>query len=392
MAKRDFYEILGVSRDASAEEIKKAYRKVAIKFHPDKNPDDKGAEDKFKEAAEAYEILQDQQKRQQYDQFGHDGMRGGGGFGGGGAGGMRMEDIFEHFGDIFGGGGGGGGGFESVFGGGGGRGRGPQSRGRRGSNLRIKVKLNLQEIAKGAKKTIKVKKHHTCKSCGGNGAKDKDSITTCSACQGSGYVQRISNTILGQMATTTTCPTCSGQGQTVTAKCNECKGDGKVYGEEQITIDIPAGISDGIQLSMSGKGNAGDMGGPAGDLIILVEEEPHDELQRDGNNLIFDLHLSIPDAVLGTSVEVPTVEGHAKIKIPPGTQAGKIFRLKGKGLPSINSYGHGDELVYVNIWTPKKLSADEKKIFESIRESKNLQPDPDDKESSFFSKMRDIFE
>ncbi len=388
MAKRDYYEILGLSKGASAEEIKKAYRKVALKYHPDRNPGDKEAEDKFKEAAEAYEVLRDPEKRQRYDQFGHDGMRGAGGFGGGAGGGMSMDDIFSQFGDIFGDFGP----FESFFGGGGGRSRQrSRGRGQRGSNLRIKVKLTLAEIANGAQKKIKVKKYVTCDSCGGNGAKDSSSFSTCNTCGGRGVVTRVSNTILGQMQTTQTCPTCNGEGSTITSKCSKCNGDGRMYDEEMITIDIPAGVTEGVQLSMSGKGNAGMRGGPAGDLLITIEEVKDDELKREGQNVVYDLHISFIDAALGTAVEVPTIDGKARVKIPAGTQAGKIFRLKGKGLPHVNSYGKGDQLIYVNVWTPKSLTNEEKAILEKLRDAPNFQPNPNKSEKGFFDKIKDYF-
>jgi molecular chaperone DnaJ len=385
--KRDFYEILGVSKTASPEEIKKAYRKVAMQHHPDRNPGDKGAEDKFKEAAEAYEVLNDSDKKAQYDRFGHNafGQGRGGGFNGGA--GMNMDDIFSQFGDIFGDEG-----FGSFFGGGGGRrGNTGNGRGTRGTNLRVKLKLNFEEIAKGASKTIKVKKHVKCTTCQGSGAKDKNSMQTCGTCQGSGQVRRVQNTFLGQMQTVTTCPTCSGEGSTITNKCTSCKGDGRVYGEETVTIDIPAGVQEGMQLSISGKGNAGERGGSNGDLIVLIEEEAHPQLQRDGLNVAFDLHISFPDAVFGTQIEVPTIDGRAKIKIPPGTQSGKIFRLKGKGFPHVNSYEKGDQLIHVNIWTPQNISSEEKAMLEKMQESENFEPKPEKNEKSFFDKVREMF-
>jgi molecular chaperone DnaJ len=391
MSKRDYYDILGVSKGSSADEIKKAYRKLAIKFHPDKNPDDKSAEDKFKEAAEAYEILSNPEKKQRYDQYGHAGVgaaSGGGGYGGGG---MNMDDIFSQFGDIFGGGGGGGSPFDSFFGGG-----QQQSRGGRrvakGSNLRIKVKLTLEEIANGAEKKIKVNKQVTCKTCDGTGAKDRNSVSTCSTCGGSGAVRRVTNTILGQMQTSSTCPTCNGSGSQITSKCNSCHGEGTVRGEETISINIPAGVSDGMQLSMSGKGNAAPNGGIPGDLIILIEEMPHETLKREGNNIVYDLHVSIVDAALGFSAEVPTIDGKAKIKIDPGTQSGKLLRLKGKGIPEINSYQRGDEIIHVNIWTPKALSSEERELLEKLRDSPNFKPQPGKNDKSFFEKMKEYFE
>lgn len=383
MAKRDYYEVLGVSKDADQTAIKKAYRKLAIKYHPDKNPDNKEAEEKFKEAAEAYEILSDQDKKARYDRYGHAGVSGNaGGFGGGG--GMTMEDIFAQFGDIFGDGGSP---FESFFRGGG-RSQ-TRSRGQRGSNLRIKVSLSLEEIFTGVSKKIKVKKHVGCDQCGGSGAKDSGSVKTCTTCRGSGYVTRVKSTFLGQMQTTAPCPTCNGSGETITANCTKCKGDGRVYADETIEIDIPAGVEEGMQLSLRGKGNAGMRGGPAGDLLINIEEKPHDSLQRDGKNLVHDLYLNFADAALGTSVEVPTIDGKVKIKIPAGTQPGKIFRLKGKGLPSVQSYGTGDQLIHINVWTPKKLNAEEKALMEKMRNMPNFKPQPGKSEKSFFDKMKD---
>lgn len=383
MSKRDYYEILGVSKSSSADEIKKAYRKVAMQFHPDRNPGDKEAEEKFKEAAEAYEVLSDQDKRSQYDRFGHAGVNG---RGGGGAHGMNMDDIFSNFGDIFG---------DDIFGsffGGGGRQRsGGRARGTRGSNLRIKLKMNYEEIAKGANKTVKVKKYTTCSTCAGSGAKDKNSIQNCGTCSGTGQVRKVTNTFLGQMQTVGTCPTCNGEGSTITSKCTSCKGEGRVYTEETINIDIPAGVQDGMQLSLSGKGNAGERGGAPGDLIVLIEEEQHPELQRDNLNVIYDMHISFTDAVFGANPEVPTIDGRAKIKIPAGTQSGKIFRLKGKGFPAINSYEKGDQLIHVNVWTPQTLTAEEKEMMEKLKDAKNFQPQPEKNEKSFYSKVKEMF-
>ncbi|HRO85711.1 MAG TPA: molecular chaperone DnaJ [Niabella sp.] len=384
MSKRDYYEILGVSKSASADEIKKAYRKVAMQYHPDRNPGDKAAEEKFKEAAEAYEILSDADKRAQYDRFGHAGVSGAGrGFGGG----MNMDDIFSQFGDVFGEDL-----FGSFFGGGRSRGGGGRSRGVRGSNLRVKLKLNYEEIAKGVTKNIKVKKYAVCSTCGGNGAKDKGSVQTCSTCHGSGQMKRVQNTFLGQMQTVTTCPTCNGEGSTITAKCTSCRGEGRVYTEETITIDVPAGVQAGMQLNVSGKGNAGERGGMPGDLLVLIEEEAHKELQREGLNVAYDLHISFTDAVFGINVEVPTIDGRAKIKIPPGTQSGKIFRLKGKGFPNAHShYEKGDQLIQVNVWTPQHLTDEEKKILEKLSHSTNLKPNPEKTEKGFFDKLKDLF-
>ena len=387
--KRDYYEILGVSKSSSQDEIKKAYRKTAMQFHPDRNPGDKAAEEKFKEAAEAYEILNDSDKKAQYDRFGHNAFSGARGSGGQGFGGMNMDDIFSQFGDIFGSGGGEEG-FGSFFGGGR-RGGGGNSRGTRGSNLRVKMKLNFEEIAKGITKNIKVKKYVTCSTCAGSGAKDKNSMQTCGSCGGNGQVRKVQNTFLGQMQTVTTCPTCNGEGSTITSKCLPCKGEGRVYDEETITVDIPAGVQEGMQLSVTGRGNVGERGGSAGDLIVLIEEENHPQLTRDGLNVGFDLHISFPDAVFGTQIEVPTIDGRAKIKVPPGTQSGKIFRLKGKGFPNINSYEKGDQLIQVNVWTPQNTSQNEKEALEKMNESKNFIPNPEKNDKSFFDKVREMF-
>src|SRR5215204_1322620 len=380
MSKRDYYEILSVAKNASADEIKKAYRKVAMQYHPDRNPGDKTAEEKFKEAAEAYEVLSDGEKRAQYDRFGHAGVSGNGR----GAHSPNMEDIFSQFGDIFG---------EDIFGSffgagaGGQRTRGGQrARGTRGSNLRIKLKLTYEEIAKGVTKNIKVKKYVGCQTCNGSGAKDKGSVQTCGTCGGSGQVRRVSNTFLGQMQTVTTCPACNGEGSTITHKCTACKGEGRVYGEETVTLDIPAGVQEGMQLSVGGRGNAGERGGSPGDLIVLIEEEQHKELHRDGVNVAYELHISIPDAVFGIQVEVPTIDGRAKIKIPAGTQSGKVFRLKGKGFPAVNSYEKGDQLIHVSVWTPQHLTSEEKAMLEKLSHSQNFKPHPDRNEKSFFDK------
>jgi molecular chaperone DnaJ len=388
MAKRDYYEVLGVAKGAGADEIKKSYRKIALQYHPDRNPGNKEAEDKFKEAAEAYEILSNPDKRAQYDRFGHAGVGSGGGYGGG-AGGMRMEDIFQNFGDIFG---------NDMFGGmfGGGGGGGGRRQGTRGANLRIKLKMDYSEIANGATKKIKVKKHVSCQQCSGSGAKDKGSIQTCNTCGGSGQVRRVTNTFLGQMQTVTTCPTCNGEGSTITQKCGNCKGEGRVYGEETLSLDIPAGVQDGMQLSMSGRGNAGERGGPPGDLLLVVEEEKHEFLTRRDLDVVYQLHVSFPEAVLGMQAEVPTIEGKAKIKIPAGTQSGKIFRLKGKGFPAFqSSYEKGDELIEVNVWSPQHLTNEEREMMEKLKNSPNFKPGPDagshHEERGFFDKIKDVF-
>lgn len=377
MAKRDYYEILEVSKNASADEIKKAYKKAAIKYHPDKNPGDHAAEEKFKEAAEAYGVLSDANKKQRYDQYGHAGMSGAGGGGQDFSGGF--EDILSQFGDIFGSG------FGESFGG---------SRGRqrvKGSNLRIKLKINLQEISDGVEKKVKVKRHVACKSCGGNGAKSGSHLQNCSTCSGTGQVRRTVNTMMGQMVTAAACPTCSGSGQMITQKCVPCNGEGKTLEEEVISLNIPAGVIGGMQLTMQGKGNYPTRGGEYGDLLIVIEEEEDEKLKREGQNVIFDLYISFTDAVLGASVEVPTIDGAVKIKIEPGTQSGRILRLKGKGIKEINSYSRGDQLIYVNVWTPQKLSPEEKTMLEKLQHSKNFIPNPGKEEKGFFDKMKEFF-
>ncbi len=382
MAKRDYYEILGITKGADEAEIKKAYRKMAIKYHPDKNPDDPSAEDKFKEAAEAYEVLSDATKRQRYDQFGHQGMGGasggGGGFGGGFGGGMSMDDIFSQFGDVFGGGGG----FRSS--GGGGR------RVNKGTNLRVRVKLNLAEIANGVTKKLKVNKYISCDKCSGSGA-ENGAMNTCGTCRGAGQVTRVTNTILGQMQTASTCPTCGGAGKIIEHKCTKCFGDGIVKGEEVLELNIPAGVANEMQLSVRGKGNAAARGGVPGDLIVVIEEEEHAELKRDGANLHYELYVNFADAALGTSVDVPTIDGKARIKVEQGTQGGKLLRLRGKGLPDLDRGGKGDIIVHVNIWTPKNLNKQEREALELLRDSDNFRPDPGKSERSFFDKMKDYF-
>ena len=382
MSKRDFYEILEVPKSASADEIKKAYRKKAIKFHPDKNPGDKKSEENFKEAAEAYEVLSDPDKRQRYDQFGHAGVgsSASGGFNGGN---MNMEDIFSHFGDIFGGHFGG-------FGGFGGSQRGGQ-RVRKGSDLRVKVKLTLSEIAVGVEKKIKVKKYVSCANCNGSGAAHGSSSTTCPTCNGQGRVTRVQQTILGQMQTAAECPTCNGDGKIIKEKCVHCNGEGIVKEDEVITINIPAGVMEGMQLSVNGKGNAARRGGVNGDLLVLVEEEAHPELIRDENDLIYNLLLTVPMATLGGSVEVPTVEGKVKVTITPGTQPGKVLRLRGKGLPSVNRYGTGDLLVNIGVYIPENLNKDEKAAIEKLGKSDNVKPNAT-ASRNFFAHFRNMFE
>ncbi len=376
MSKRDYYEILGVTKNSTEAEIKKAYRQMAIKYHPDKNPDDKTAEEKFKEAAEAYEVLSNPEKKQRYDQFGHAGMGSQGGFGGGGSS-MNMDDIFSQFGDIFGGH------FGGSFGSGG---FGGSSRGgrrvRKGTNLRIKVKLSLEDIVNGVQKKIKVNKLINAEGV---------TLKACGLCNGSGQVMRIANTILGQMQTSSPCPTCGGDGKIIDKKPANADQDGLIRKEELITIDIPAGVEDGMQLSVTGKGNAGPKDGIPGDLIVLVEEIPHERIKRDGTNLLYDHYLSFVDAALGSYAEIPTVSGKVKITIEPGTQSGKVLRLKGKGVPNIHGYGTGDFLIYVNIWTPQKLSKEEKAILEKLKDAENFRPNPTSKDKGFFERMKDYF-
>ncbi len=376
MSKRDYYEVLGIGKSADESEIKKSYRKMAMKYHPDKNQGDKAAEEKFKEAAEAYDVLSNSQKKSKYDQFGHSAMGGNGG--GNYGGGMNMEDIFSQFGDIFG----------SGFGGGNRGGK----RVNKGSNLRVKVKLNLQDIANGVEKKIKVNKFVSCKPCSGSGAANGSSFNSCKTCRGSGQVTRIMNTMLGQMQTSTTCPDCGGEGQTITDKCKVCYGDGIVKDEEVITIKIPAGVAEGMQLSVSGKGNAGARSGVNGDLIVAIEEEVDELLRRDGNNLLYEHFVNFADAALGTQIEIPTIDGKAKIKIDAGTQSGKILRLRGKGLPEVNSYSKGDLLVNINVWTPQQLSKEEIKILEKFQTAENFVPKPTKKDKGFFDRMKEYFD
>lgn len=378
MAKRDYYEVLGVAKSASADEIKKAYRKLAIKYHPDKNPDNKEAEEKFKEAAEAYDVLSNAQKKQRYDQFGHAGM--GGAAGGGG---MSMDDIFSQFGDLFGGGG--------FFGGFGGGGHSRREHVNRGSNLRLKVALTLEEIASGVEKKLKVKKYISCKTCHGNGEKNGSSHTTCSACNGTGQVTRIQNTILGRMQTSATCSQCGGSGKMIKEQCADCSGEGVVRGEEVISVKIPAGVYEGLQLSVSGKGNAARRGGINGDLLVLIEEKEHKELVRDGNDLLYNLFISIPDAILGATAEIPTLSGRVKVTIEKGTQSGKILRLRRKGLPDIQGYGTGDLLIKVNVFIPKQVSKEEEKILTILEKSPNFDTAHAEPEESFFKKVKNFF-
>ena len=391
MEERDYYEILGVDKKATPEEIKKAYRKKAIQYHPDRNQGDKEAEEKFKEAAEAYGVLSDPEKRQRYDQFGRAGVSGaagnGGPFGGFG-GGMSMDDIFSMFGDIFGGHtgfGGGFGGFSSSYGG------GSQVRKHRGSDLRVRCRLSLNEVATGVEKKFKLKKYVPCSHCHGTGAEGNGGTETCTNCKGTGTVIRSQQTILGTMQTRTTCPTCGGEGKIIKNKCKECAGEGIVYGEEVVTVKIPAGVADGMQLVMNGKGNAGKHNGIAGDLLIMIEEEKDANLLRDGNDLVYNLLLDFPTAALGGKVEIPTIDGNVKVNIDAGTQPGKVLRLRGKGLPEVNGYGKGDQIVNVSVYVPETLSRDEKKALEQMQGSDNFRPNSSVKEK-VFKKFKSLFD
>lgn len=375
MSKRDYYSVLGVSKGAAPDEIKKAYRKLAIQYHPDRNPDDKEAESKFKEAAEAYDVLGNPDKRQRYDRFGHQAFQQSGG-----GGGMNMEDIFSNFRDIFGG--------DSIFGSFFGEGQ-DGSQGQRGQSLRIKLKLSLEEIVKGAKKTVKVKRYVICKTCHGSGAKGGGS-KTCNTCQGRGEIRKIRRTMLGEVISRATCSVCGGTGKIITDKCKSCRGEGRLLGEETIDINVPRGVQEGVQLSMKGKGNYGRMGGSPGDLLIFIEETEHKYLKREGNNLHYDLHISFIDAALGREVKVPIVGGQVNINIQPGIQSGKILRLRGKGIPDLNGYGQGDQLVHINVVVPTKLTDKEKKILKTLRESDNFQPQPG-KHRSFMDRVKDFF-
>ncbi|MDR0983014.1 MAG: molecular chaperone DnaJ [Culturomica sp.] len=396
--KRDYYEVLEVTKTATVEEIKKAYRKKAIQYHPDKNPDNKEAEEKFKEAAEAYYILSDVEKRQRYDRFGHAGVGGANGGGSGGFGGMSMEDIFANLGDILEGFNIGGAqfrGFRGGFGGFSGFSGGQQGQSQRivtkGSNIRIKVKLTLEEIAAGVEKKVKVKKYVADETCKGTGAKDGTSFSVCSTCHGSGEITTVQNNLFGRYQTTTICPTCGGSKRIINEKCAHCNGEGVTLSEEVITLNIPAGVQDGLQLAFGGKGNAARRGGVNGDLIVLVEEIEHKDLIREDDDLLYNAFISYPDAVLGTTIEIPTLEGSTKLKIDAGTQSGRVLRLKGKGIPNLNGYGKGDLLTRINVWVPKTLSKEDKKTVEALRDCESLQPKEVDKKEGFFQKVKDIF-
>jgi len=383
MSKRDYYDVLGVSKDASQDEIKKAYRKRAMKFHPDRNSDDPKAEEKFKEASEAYEVLRDEEKRRRYDQFGHQGMNGG--FGGGGFENVGFEDIFSRFGEIFGSD------FGEMFGGGG-RSRGRRSPGQPGSDMKLRMELSLEEIANGVEKKLKVKKQVTCDKCNGTGAETEEDFQTCGTCNGMGEVRQVHKTMLGQMVNVQPCPECRGDGRIITNKCSKCNGEGRYKGEETVKVRVPSGVSKGNYITLRGKGNAGRRGGEAGSLIVLIEEKEHDRFEREGNDIYYDLVLSVPDAILGTEVEVPTLKGKAKVKIDEGTQPGKLLRMKGKGINGLNNSGTGDQFIRVNVYMPRDLSSEERKHIEALRGNENFDAtNKDDSGKGFFSKIKDVF-
>lgn len=379
MSQRDYYEVLGVSRGADADSIKKAYRKLAMQYHPDKNPGDKAAEEKFKEASEAYEVLSDEQKRAQYDRLGHAGVSGAAG---GGAGFSDINDIFSRMSDLF---------DEGLFGNMRGAGGRKKRQGQPGSDMRVKVKLTLEEIATGIEKKLKLKRHATCTSCNGTGAYDTNSFQTCPSCAGSGELrQQVGGGFFAQIVVSV-CPTCSGEGRVITKPCTSCKGEGRTESEVTVPINIPAGVAEGMQLSLRGQGNAGKRGGPPGDLLVQFEEVSHEYLERNGDHVVYNLSISFADAALGTSVEVPTLGGKARFKVEPGTQSGEVKKLKGKGLPNINGYGVGDQIVCVNVWTPKTLNTEERQLLEKMRKMDNFNPNSSKGEKGFFKKMKEFF-
>lgn len=384
MPKRDYYDILGIDKNASQEEIKKAYRKRAMKFHPDRNSDDPEAEEKFKQASEAYEVLRDEEKRKRYDQFGHQGVNGGFS-GGGGFENVGFEDIFSRFGEIFGSD------FGEMFGGGG-RSRSRRSPGQPGSDMKLRMELTLEEIAEGVEKKLKVKKQVVCDQCNGTGAETEDDFQTCGTCNGMGEVRQVHKTMLGQMVNVQPCPECRGDGRIITNKCSKCNGEGRYKDQETVKVRVPSGVSKGNYITLRGKGNAGRRGGEAGSLIVLIEEKEHEHFERDGNDIYFDLVLSMPNAILGTEVEVPTLKGKAKVKIEEGTQPGKLLRMEGKGINGLNNSGSGDQFIRVNVFMPKDLSSEERKHIEALRGNENFDPaNKDDSGKGFFSKIKDVF-
>ena len=384
---KDYYKILGVERTATADEIKKAYKRVAIKYHPDRNPGNKEAEDKFKQAAEAYDVLRDPDKRARYDQFGADGVNGAGGFGGFGGQGMDINDIFSAFGDIFGGHG-----FSGFGGFGGGQRGGGQPRKFKGADMRMKVTLTLEEIATGVTKKFKLKKDVTCTECGGSGCEKGSKPETCQTCHGQGYVLRTQRSMFGMMQSQEVCPTCQGEGVTIAKKCQHCHGEGVVKGEEIVEIKIPAGVAEGMVVNVPRKGSAAVHNGVPGDIQVIIEEAPHPNFIRDENDLIYNLLLSVPQATLGDTVEIPTLTGKARIKIEPGTQPGTTLRLRGKGLPAVHGYGSGtgDIVVNISVYIPEELNKDERKSFEAMKDNENIQPSESVK-TKIFRAFRNYF-
>lgn len=382
MAKRDYYEVLGVAKTAGEDEIKKAYKKMAMKYHPDRNPGDASAEEKFKEAAEAYDVLSDANKRAQYDRFGHAGMQGG--FGGGGQN-INMDDIFANFGDIFG----------DMFGGGGmggGRSRQPRRRGQRGQDLRIEMAMELEEIASGKEKKIKLNRYISCNDCSGTGADKGSAFKTCPTCKGSGEYRQVGGGGFFQQIMVSACPTCQGEGRIIERNCKSCEGKGRTMQEDLLSVKIPAGVQEGMSLSLRGKGHAGLRGGDYGDLIIQISEKPHEHFEREGDNLIYTLFVSFPDAALGKKIEVPTISGSkVAFEIKPGTQPGKVFRIRSKGIPNINGYGVGDLLVHLHVWVPKDLSSNEREMLQKLASSKHFQPNPQNEDKGFFARMKEFF-
>lgn len=391
MGKRDYYEILEVQRSSNQDEIKKAYRKAALKYHPDRNPNNKEAEEKFKEASEAYEVLSDADKRKRYDQFGHDGLRPGADFHGY----QNVNDIFSSFSDIFGSGFGGSM-FEEVFSGGRSRGRARGAGGgAAGSDLKIRLKLTLEEIATGVEKKLKIKRWKSCETCGGTGAKAGTSRAACTVCSGTGEVRQVSRSVFGQFVNISTCTTCNGEGRIIKDRCPSCSGEGREQGESMIKVNVPAGVAEGNYIPLRGQGNAGQRGGPAGDLLVIIEEEPHKFFTRSGDDILLDLLVGFPDAALGTEIDIPTLAGRARLKIEPGTQSGRILRMRDKGIPQLNGNGVGDQLVRVNVWVPTKLSREEKEILKTLAKSEEMRPKEGDRsahsDKSFFAKMKDMF-
>lgn len=385
MSKRDYYEVLEIDKNANKAEIKKAYRKKAMKFHPDRNEENPEAEHKFKEASEAYEVLHDEQKRQKYDQFGHRGVNGGAGRGGAGFENVGFEDIFSHFGDIFG----------SEFGGGGGRrrqSRSQRSPGQPGADMKLRIQLSLEEIAFGTEKKLKVKKQIVCDECNGTGAETEDDFQTCSTCNGMGEVRKTQRTMLGQMVNVQPCPDCRGEGRIIKNKCSKCHGEGRYKGKKTVKVRVPSGVSDGNYITLRGKGNAGRRGGDAGSLVVLIEEKEHEQFERKNNDIYYDLVLSVPDAILGTDTEVPTLKGKASVTIEEGTQPGRLLRMKGKGIQGLNNGGTGDQFIRVNAYMPTNLSKEEQQYIEALQGSENFAAaNKNANNKGFFSKIKDVF-